>query len=838
MGMFDDLAPASEPATGGMFDDLQPDQPEPKTGVAGLLARIDAEQASVSEGSAAPPALPGVSVGGTAEGTDIPVMDLLTKPEMAASFQGLGEQEIADLIGEHQQAGAVTEGGFKDIKFKADTLRFKKDFPELNKQIESMGGLESFLVGSGEGFNNLISAIGLTDKPDSREMAALDELRRRSFGAQAGRFTGEVAPFLPLGGAAANIPRVGARIPAQAAVTGLEGGLVARGRGGSTEEQILGAGLGAVLGGSLEALSPFIRRAGQRALGRLRGDQVTPDLARVIDDQGNLTPEFQQYIQREGIDFDSLVQAERSQPVAAQFAEEATSPAVERTIDAQRLAPTAPTPRAAETSLESIARTVDPSPERLAAAEALGLQDVPPGVLSRSQPVQEVSGMLAAVPGTVASEQLDIFASRLGVKADEIIQELGGSLDKVQASGNLVERMGQRREALFAAESEAYDAVRKAIDPKTIVNSKPLISQIQKEAVDVGGVRNLNAPTRRVLNALRGKPTYGLIDRERKLIGEAIGKRLGPYKDASSAELDRLYGQLTQMQEGVANTFGAKELWRAAKNQTVERKGLEESITGLFGRDLSTPLIPKVESALKGITGRQYGSFVKLANSLPVEERGEIVATALNGIFTSGRGQDQQFTASQFNKWFKNLKRSPAATRALRDSLPEGGLERLNSLAQIAEGMTGVTKNRVRTGIVKAALDDFDKANGLAAKMYGLADKIDAVPGSSLSMLPQGTRLASSVVAAATRNKTPAVEAIDNLITSPAFKRFVVQAANDQAGTATKNMQSAIVKTDAYKNFIKRLPPSDAAQIASAGLIGFLFGGQEEGATAREDLRS
>ena len=671
--------------------------------------------------------------------------------------------------------------------------------PAMAEIAAETGPLQAAGVGFQAGLRDVgrgaVNLLGGDMQQDPATQRAIKALEGQSSAAQIGRLAGQSAPFLPAGGAAGRINPALVRVPAMGAIGGLEGATIAAGQDKTAEQILLSAGLGFLLAGGTDLAVPYIRSVGRKIIDRVGGSKA----AKVVDDAGNITPEFEKVLQENNID----------------LAEELASRENISTIQSIAQAADRPT----QQSLDEVAAIVQPDPARVRAAESLGLTDVPAPVVSASQPVQELGGALAAVPASQASQELDRFASQLGFKVDDLIEELGGKLDAPQASDELLKRMSSRRESLIRQENKLYNF---EIPPRTPVNTDVLLDKLESRAADVGGAKNLSPVYRRLLTRLKGDTTYGLIDQERKQIGAAIGARQGVYKDAAKADLDELYADLTDIQKREADRFGFANQWQDAKALTVQRKALEDSTQSLFGQNLTDSAVVKVTRGLKNLQKGDLKDFNQAMRSIPKEERPGIVATALNGVFTTPRG-NKQFNASTFSNWWDSINRSSVTKNTLKEALPEGGIDRLESLAQISKGLSGVTSRRTRTGIVKALLDDFDKSNGLAAKLYSFADKADAVPVAGSTV-----RVASNLAKMAAKDKTPVVESIDNLLNSTQFRKTLYETAANPESRKAKLLQAQLEQTKAYKDFVSKLGRADASAIASTGLIPFLVSDDEQ----------
>ena len=76
---------------------------------------------------------------------------------------------------------------------------------------------------------------------------------------------------------------------------------------------------------------------------------------------------------------------------------------------------------------------------------------------------------------------------------------------------------------------------------------------LEKIADDLGGWDNLDPIEKRVFTAINPGPdsilTYANLNRQRRLVGDALNKKQGPYKDADKEALSRLYGALAEDQK-------------------------------------------------------------------------------------------------------------------------------------------------------------------------------------------------------------------------------------------------------------------------------------------------
>ena len=193
----------------------------------------------------------------------------------------------------------------------AQTLR-QPNAPWVQRQYDrkeamERGGLETFAGSVGKGVANVARGLGLMDEAGQREkqrFAASEEAYPIT--TTAGEVIGEAAPFAPLGVATGAIPAFGTRVAASTALGAAEGGIAALGRTGDAQRAGEAAGIGGLLGGSLEAALPSLGRLGSAIFRRVSGRQPAGAL---FDAAGQPTPEMAEALQKAGVSLQDLQQA-------------------------------------------------------------------------------------------------------------------------------------------------------------------------------------------------------------------------------------------------------------------------------------------------------------------------------------------------------------------------------------------------------------------------------------------------------------------------------------------------------------------------------------------------
>lgn len=474
--------------------------------------------------------------------------------------------------------------------------------------------------------------------------------------------------------------------------------------------------------------------------------------------------------------------------------------------------------------VSQIASDVAPRKEITEAAERLDIADsLTPAQTSGSQQYREIEGALAAVPGSQLSAQQAETYKQIGKKADELITEFGGTLDKSDLSESLKTDVLSHIDTLGKSTEKVYSEVNAAIPKQASVDLSTLTKDIEQEAIDLQGVENLEPLQKRILEISEGgQPSYALVDKIRKQVGQAIGKGQGAFKDQETGMLKNIYSKLTDAQELTASDHGAGELWEAGKALTKQRKELEDHATKLMGKDLSGSIMPKIGGAMKKLSKGDYGDYDRMMKSIPPSRQQEVVLTALNDVFRNPQSRDKSLNPTTFSKWYEDLNRNSAAKKRIVNYLPDEAKQRLEDIYQVSKGISDASQQKVKTGIVKAFFDDFDKQKSMLNKIYQVA-------GPAVSAIP-GAQQVSAVANLIAQPKTPISEAADKMIASAKFKDSVKAYADRsvRARVKQKAADTALLKSAKYKKWLSLLPEDDQRQIMRAGLMTWLGGTENE----------
>lgn len=654
----------------------------------------------------------------------------------------------------------------------ADIL--KSNFPEVGIQYDEKGNI---IAG-----NNKTGQRVVLNKPGASMMDLYNAIGLGSLAIPAGA------------SGAASLPVRAAQIAAQSgATTAAQEGYQSALGGDFDLTNVL---VDTAAAGALEAIPAILQAAKSRSARTAASAEqsaVDAEAARVAD---NLSPEMQQ-----------ARQSELAQEVATQA-------------------------RARRPDLERVASDVAPIPEVTQAAERLGVSDVlTPGQTSGSQAYRELEGALAAVPASKMSVMQKNGIDAIAQKADDFIEQFGGSLDKSALSESVRDGIFKTINDLDDEAGAIYKNIADTVPAKTTVDTSSLRQSLEARANELGGEKYLDPIQRRILGIAKSKPTYALIDSERKKVGSALRKSQGPYKDADTGALKMLYGALTDAQESSAKAAGANDMWDVAKKLVAQRKTLEDQSITLLGKNKTAAIMPKVGQAMKKLSTGDFKSFDETIAAIPKERRQEVVLSALNDVFTGSSRKEKQLNPAAFVDWYESLSRNSAVKKRIMSNLPAGAPERLRDLFLVARGVRNASSERVRTGVIQGLLKDFDSESGMISKLYQVGRNAVAAEGVSTSIGVPGVGTASAIASALSKGKSePIANAADSLISSAEFKSLVKLYAGKSVGAknAQKAAERALMKSEKYQRWFELLPSEDKRTIIRSGLMAYLSGEESD----------
>lgn len=493
----------------------------------------------------------------------------------------------------------------------------------------------------------------------------------------------------------------------------------------------------------------------------------------------------------------------RIEPTMGSVADAATPSVQPTAMSADDLAATARSAAlggiGSKRATQDLAQQVAPDAETLAAAQRLGISEhLQPDHITTNQAFRQLAQLIKSQTGSEAAISQRQGLEKVAERASAVIDEIGGTPDLSSLSAGVRQRMMAAQGQADEMSEQLYRQLEHAIPKTAPAKAGNVLAFVEQRAQQLGGAQYLSALERNVMSRLKpesGQPTYALLDDVRKTVGAAARGR-GVFKDEDTGLAKKLYGLLTDDQGAVAAQFGQQETFNAARQMIVVRKGIEDDLAGLFGKQLDGSMIPLLTGAVKKLGSGDSSGLAKLMRLVPDDMRQNVAASGLHSFFQrTARGGEMDFAG--FARWHDGVQRNQQAYAALMSNLPKEVAQQLADIAKVSRGVAMSKGEFIATG--KAINPKvLDAADGLMGRVYDEVRRrgVAGMAAEALGSIGGAPGLASALVSATTRNKPSIMKQADKLIASPEFLAAVRDGGAVQAGRlgSSKSFQS-FVKT-------------------------------------------
>lgn len=475
---------------------------------------------------------------------------------------------------------------------------------------------------------------------------------------------------------------------------------------------------------------------------------------------------------------------------------------------------------------QDLAGMAAPDPEKLAAAERLGVQDyLQPDHVTTNDAFRQVVGVIKSNPTLELSQAEKTGLEKVAERANSLVDEIGGTTDLSTLDSTLKSRMQATHAELGAAEDRAWNKLREAIPKTQATPAENTLAFLRQQAEDLGGEQNLSSFEKKLLAKLSPKggadaemlaslgpearaqaiaqgageatqPTYTLVDNLRREAGR-MSQMSSAFSDADTGLAKKLYGLLSQDQEAIAQQLGHADTVSLAKSLTAQRKGMEDDLASLFGKRLDGSMTGDLRAGMKAAAGGDTSGLVALLKATPDNLKQQVVASGVASVFRNQATRGAlDFTS--YSKWYQNLQNNKQAFAAVMSNLPAPARQQLADLAAVSKGISDSLNARIKTGLRSSVLEEMAAPDTLASRLYGIAMHAgkglaaDAVGG-------HGAGLAMGLFSALKGGAKPnAVKAVDELLTSAEFARMA--RAGSQPSPADVK---ALAQSRAFSKFVR-----------------------------------
>lgn len=450
--------------------------------------------------------------------------------------------------------------------------------------------------------------------------------------------------------------------------------------------------------------------------------------------------------------------------------------------------------------ITGVAEAVRPNDEILEAITELGIDAEPlSSHISMNPVLRGLEQGLKNVPGSQLKGKERVFITELGEKADDLIREFGGETNKAVLSEKFRSDSVRLVEDLSSESNKLFKYVESSVPEKSLVSTDNILGSINKRAEKLGGTEYLDPLEIDLLKKLdpASKPTYARLDNLRKKVGAGMkskGNKI--FKNADEGALKNIYKHLAMDQMKYAKSKGFGDEYKTANALVVQRKGLENQLAKVIGKELTGDIAVKGRTAILDLQKGSTKLFNELKANIPKElgkdTRRSVFATALNDSMVQSGRADRALNIAGFDDFMKGLNRhstgkGPSVRKMLEAEIGSKAMKRLDSLHKVVGG--------VRTALAEVGQVPriFDTANSIATKLYGMG------------------RTGAVIETLVNIKRTPRSTAADDLLSSSKFIDILKQQATGKIKNPTRTNE--IIKD--MKEFKKWATTIDDKELAA-----------------------
>lgn len=437
------------------------------------------------------------------------------------------------------------------------------------------------------------------------------------------------------------------------------------------------------------------------------------------------------------------------------------------------------------------------------AADRLKIQ-LPADVFSDNPQVRAAAGLTRSVAGSEAEAAWRNTVTQAVDKADDVIKQFDATFVEGTVAPGLVSEkiknsLTKTRAYINSQASKIYDAVDEVVPETSLVNLPKLKSTLDDVKARVTE-EGMSSAERKLENMIeRGNVTYGLLKREKSLIGKAIDKMESPYGSMAEADLKRLYAALAEDQLTNVGGIGGEELrrqLRAANLLYAKERALGKRIVNAFGQDIEGSVANKMRTAITGASKGDTGEFNRLLKTVPEDLRKETLSTALASVTRSARGAEKGgFGFSEFADIYPKLRANPPVYKTIVNTLGKDSENVLRDLFEVSKRVTEARANVLTTG----------KANQAFANPESLIGKImdssitQRAATAAAGLVPLGGVIAPDIIKFMSQGASERVKAAGKLFSDENFQKLIIEAATNGTPSVSNIRRTAM--SQSFKKF-------------------------------------
>lgn len=447
-----------------------------------------------------------------------------------------------------------------------------------------------------------------------------------------------------------------------------------------------------------------------------------------------------------------------------------------------------------------LAQEVKMNPEAVDAADRLGIE-LSSDILGDNTLIKQTAGLVRSQVGEESAKFADMIDNAI-TKSDEAFSVLEQS-DLATMSGKVMDSFNKSIKDLDTSASNIYKTVTNTIPKNTEVQLVNSVDTVTKYLDDLGisrdknGKLDLRGLTREEKELYRlvtsDKVTFGALERERRAIGEALGKLpTGKYVNADKSLLKSIYSALKKDQlDNVENILGkdARDQLHLADRTFQKKIALQDRAAEIFGKEGEKSIAALLRRSMVQGSKGDITALNKVFKNVPVELQREVITSAIGDVITSKNGR---FNFNDYVKLYTGLRKNAPVYSKIIKTIGSDKDKLLKDLYVISKRITEAKNKIITTG----------KANQQILKQIQEEALLQRVIKFTVEKGVQKITFGGLTPSLDALFKSPKdkIKAIGDLFNSQEFKDLAVSAINETPGV---NQVKKLTNSKVFKDWVK-----------------------------------
>lgn len=428
----------------------------------------------------------------------------------------------------------------------------------------------------------------------------------------------------------------------------------------------------------------------------------------------------------------------------------------------------------AKIAQKKLAEMAAVNPEAKAAAEKLGIS-LPADVFSDNPMIREAAGLTRSVAGGAASGDWRSTVRDAVDKADEVMAAfdtpfIEGKPSTAVVSSQVKNQLLDSRKKLYDEAAKLSDEVSALVPKSTPASTTNLKAYLDGQIADVGGKDNLTSYEKKLYSLVNSpSTTYGLLNRERALVGENLGKiKDQQFGDTDSKAMNEIYAAMAQDRKDTVGMMGNQEALAKLEASNLafgKAFSLQDRIVEAFGKSGEGDIATDLPAAILSVGKGKGQDLNRILDIVPEDLQKQAVATALASATRAKGGSEKGgFGFSEYATLYPQLRANPESYSKIVKALGPGSDETLQALYKVSKRLTEARANVLTTG----------KANqGLVESMTG-ENLVNKVMNGVISLGTKRVPIAGSEIEQALTSSAPKkLEKAAKLFNSESFQNVL-----------------------------------------------------------------